>query len=118
MGFFMGVCGYCCLAATDCTPCGLAVLRGGIRFIDGSNGPVLGDVQDHRLRFGIPGDTFCTFCGDCCLHSYCGVCAGVQEYRQITTAIDRGFQMPGPQELRQAAQVVVGTLVGEPVSVK
>merc|ERR1719195_1392095 len=80
---------YVTVAQNQALACGLAISRGGARFIDGSDGG-LGEVIDHRKRFELPHTGWGTFCSDCCLWWWCSPCVGTQEYRQIMTLLGRG----------------------------
>lgn len=107
--FFVGLIGFHILASCPCgTPCGLAISRGGARFVDGNDGG-LGEVIDHRKRFELPHTGWGTFFTDCCLWCWCIPCVGTQEYRQIMTLLGRG---PLQQE------VMGQPVVGNPVAIK
>jgi len=111
--YFVGVLGVAFLYSVECcTPCGLAILRGGARFIDGGDGGMT-NVEDHRKRFDLPHEGWSTFCGDCCLWFFCGPCLGTQEWRQISDLLGRGDLQQAP-----APGVVPGQVVGVPVVVQ
>lgn len=110
--YFLACCGYMLLQETGCTPCALAVLRGGM---PSDNREGLGIIVDHTRRFQLPHAGFSTFCEDCCLHCWCGPCAATQEYRQVKAVIDRGIQVAAPIPL--VGQIAVATVVGQPVQV-
>lgn len=106
--FFAGACGYCAMTASDCGPCGHAILRGGISFVDGSDGG-LGDLVPMRKRFGMPHEGCMTFLEDCCCYCWCGPCVGTQEYVQVMEVLDRGVQVAAPASM--TAQVVGAPVV-------
>jgi len=108
--FCAGVLGYVFAqhVASCCMPCGYAALRGGVSWIDNSDGG-LGDIKPLRKLFGLPHDGFSTFCQDCCLWCWCPCLAGTQEYRQVMSLLDRGTV-----RVEAAPETIV---VGQPVQV-
>eukprot|EP00931_Biecheleriopsis_adriatica_P025676 TRINITY_DN15698_c0_g1_i2.p1 TRINITY_DN15698_c0_g1~~TRINITY_DN15698_c0_g1_i2.p1 ORF type:complete len:305 (+),score=45.89 TRINITY_DN15698_c0_g1_i2:103-1017(+) len=117
--FFVGCCGFCLLtdAASCCYPCALAVLTGGIAFLDSGSGGKLGEIVPTRLRFSLPNFGCNTFCEDCCSWCWCFPCQGTREYRQVMDLLNRG---PVPVEAFSVPQVItVGRpVVGQAVQVK
>eukprot|EP00416_Gambierdiscus_australes_P031324 CAMPEP_0171087492 /NCGR_PEP_ID=MMETSP0766_2-20121228/20179_1 /TAXON_ID=439317 /ORGANISM="Gambierdiscus australes, Strain CAWD 149" /LENGTH=315 /DNA_ID=CAMNT_0011545197 /DNA_START=19 /DNA_END=966 /DNA_ORIENTATION=+ len=112
--YFAGVGGYFLTeyVAGCCMCCLFAVLRGGVRFVDGGSGG-LGEIEDHRKRFELPHSGWNTFCEDCCCWCWCGPCIGTQEYRQVMDLLNRQ-----PQVASHSAPQLVGapvTVVGTPV---
>lgn len=106
--FFAGLCGWCLLQDTGCAPCLYGVLRSGFPGSDSD----MGGIESHHKRFGMPGGDCNLFCSSCCLWCWCGICAGIQEYRQIMDALNRG-----PLQVAQPANTIVGVPVAVAVPV-
>jgi hypothetical protein len=109
--FFPGVAAHCCLEEATggcCTALVHTALRGGLRFVDGSNAGLPTPMKD---RFGMPGYAdIGEFLKECCLYCWCFPCVATQEYRQVQELLKRG-------PVQQRDPGVVATVVGMPVQV-
>jgi len=97
-------------------PCGAAVLRGGISFIDNKEGG-MGKIVPMRKRFGLPIEGLNTFITDTCWYCWCASCVATQEYRQVMALLDLGPVQEEDNTPPIVAGAIVGTtIVGEPVA--
>jgi hypothetical protein len=108
--FFVGVCGHCLLeeaTAGCCLACAHTALRGGVKFIDGTDA---GLPKTLKEIFGMGTyATFGEFFSDCCLYCWCAPCMATQEHRQVMELLKRG-------PVQQAA-APIPAVVGTPVQV-